>query len=281
MASHTPLRTITLRAATVVCAVLVSGAVPATLAHAQAAAVAEVPSPTPRPYSNLTPAQIADKGIAATKTATSFRMSGHVMANGRAADVDISLNQSDCAGTVKLRGGSGEVRQVGGTTYIMGDDGFWRASMAGQKMSQTQINEAVTKLHGHWLRIPAGMKDSRGMKMEQCNVKSIAAGIGKFSTMHGQIVRGPDATVNNTPVATVIKRNNVSAHGRTHEETSTLSVAAHGTPYVLKAVRTGGGNSGTLTFSDFNKTVKVTAPPANQTVDVSSMKMMSPSPSPS
>ncbi|MFE7409837.1 hypothetical protein [Streptomyces laurentii] len=284
MAPHTPLRTTTLRAATVVCAVLVSGAAPAALAYAQAPAAAEAPSPTPspRPYSNLTPAQIADKGIAATKSATSFRMTGHVMAHGRPADIDVSLNQNDCSGTVKLRNGSGEVRQTGGTTYIKGDDAFWRTGMAGQRLSQEQMNSAISRLHGRWLKIPAGMTDGHGMKMEQCNVTSIAADLAKFKTEHGQAVRGPDGVVNNTPVATVIKRNSVTAHGRTHEETSTLSIASKGTPYILKAVRTGGTGTGSLVFSDFGKTVKVTAPPADQTVDASSMKMMmSPSPSPS
>ena len=75
------------------------------------------------------------------------------------------------------------------------------------------------------------------------------------------MTRGPDAEVDGRPAATLVKK---KAGGKS----TTLFVAKEGEPYLLKVVKTGGDEPGTIVFSEYNKPVKAVAPPADEIVDL-------------
>ncbi|MFI8825812.1 hypothetical protein [Streptomyces sp. NPDC053431] len=265
-------RTTKLRVATAVAVALIAGAGPATLgqaAPAQARTPAppvalRAPSPSPDPFRGLTADQIADKAVAATRSATSLRMAGRLTTGGQPLDVDFSVNDhKQCTGVIRLQGGVAELRQTGGLTYMKGDEKFWRASMTSQGMPAPQIEATIELLKGRWLKIAPGQAGS-GDLSGVCDLKALLADLGEKKAERTGLVRGPDAEVNHTPVATVLKR-------KPGGETTTVSVSERGKPYILKMVKTGGTEPGSVVLSDYDKPVKVTVPPPDETVDLTKL----------
>ncbi|MET9374671.1 hypothetical protein ABZX98_11040 [Streptomyces sp. NPDC002992] len=270
MASHRKLRI-----ATTVCAAVVAGAgltgwtgtesaardVPAAVA---AAPMAAAPTPSPDPFEDLTADQIGDRAVTATQSATSLRMTGRVMSDGQPLDMDLALNDKrECTGRMKIGGGTAELRQADKLTYLKGDERFWRASMTSQGMPGPRIDATIELLKGRWLKITPGQAGSSDLGAV-CDLKELLADLDEDKDERKGLTRGPDAEVEGTPVATLVKK-------KTGEETTTVSVAQEGKPYILKMVKTGGDEPGTMTFSDYDKPVKVVVPPADETVDIAKL----------
>ncbi|MFD0153305.1 hypothetical protein ACWGQ4_20055 [Streptomyces sp. NPDC055721] len=289
MASHRKLR-----AAAVVCAVVaVAGPAPAVawaapaavLASAPAAAPAGVrtavqasapaavpawlaaapaPAPSPDPFANLTPDEIADRAVTATQSATSLRMTGRVVADGEPLDIDFAVNdRQECTGVMKIGGGTAELRRIDDITYMKGDEAFWRVSMASQGMPEAQIDATIELIKGRWLKIAPGQAGS-GDLSGVCDLKGLLADLDEDEEERTGLVRGPDGEVDDTPVATLVKK-------KTGGETTTVSVSQEGKPYILKMVKAGGDEPGSMLLSDYDKPVDVTVPPADETVDLSKL----------
>ncbi|MFJ3900971.1 hypothetical protein [Streptomyces sp. NPDC090025] len=251
-----------LGAALAVTTALLLGAAPAATAATAATPAVEVSAPTPDPFRNLTADQIADRAVTATQSATSVRMAGRVVSGGQPLDVDFSVDDhKQCTGTIRLEGGAAELRQTGGVTYMKGDQAFWRASMTSQGLPAPQVEATIELLKGRWLKITPGQAGSSDLS-DVCDLKALLADLGRDSADRTGLVRGPDSAVNGTPVATVIKH-------KPGGETTTVSVAETGKPYILKTVKTGGEQAGSVTLSDYDKPVTVVVPPADETVDLS------------
>ncbi|MER6094952.1 hypothetical protein ABT154_03685 [Streptomyces sp. NPDC001728] len=262
MASHRKLR-----AAAVVCAVaVVTGPAPAAAwaAAGDPAAAPAVTAPSPDPFAGLTADRIGDKAVTATRSATSLRMTGRLSADGQPLDIDFAVNDHDeCTGVMKIKGGTAELRKAASITYLKGDEAFWRASMTSQGMSPAQIAATIELVKGRWLKISPGQAGSADLG-GVCDLKSLLADLGRDEAERRGLVRGPDAKVGDTPVATLVKK---KAGG----ETTTVSVARQGKPYILKMVKKGGPEPGALVLSDYDKPVKVVIPPASETVDLSKL----------
>lgn len=268
MASHTKLRAAT----AAVCTALI-GAAPIALAPAAHAttppAAVRAPSPVPDPFKGLTADQIGDKAVTATQSATSLRMTGRVSSGGQPLEVDFSVSdKSECTGAIRLQGGTAELRRTGGVTYMKGDEAFWRASMTSQGMPPGQIDATIELLKGRWLKIPQGQPGTEDLG-SVCDLKSLLADLGRNKEQRTGLVRGPDGEVKGTPVATLVKR-------KTGGETTTVSVSERGKPYILKMVKTGGTDPGSVILSDYDKPVKVVTPPADQTVDLTKLDQGTP-----
>lgn len=273
MTSHTT----TLRAAaTAVCAAAILGAGPAALAWTPSsaavpssagpppAAPARALAPSPDPFHGLTAGQIGARAVTATQSATSVRMTGRVVSGGEQLDVDFSVDDHrDCTGVVRIQGGAAELRQSAGVTYMKGDERFWRASMTSQGMPEPQIAATIELLKGRWLKITPGQAGSSDLS-GVCDLKGLLANLGQTEAERAALARGPDGVVSGTPVATLVK------HSRGGQST-TVSVSERGKPYILKMVKAGGPEPGTIVLSEYDKPVKVVVPPADETVDLSKL----------
>ncbi|MFE1345536.1 hypothetical protein [Streptomyces sp. NPDC058757] len=255
-----------LRAAAVFCAaVAVAGTAPAAAA-APAATVSRLPAPAPAapspdPFDGLTPAQIADRAVDATRSADSLRMTGQVVSGGQDLDVDFSVDdQGSCRGRIGVDDGEAELRRVDGVTYMKGDEAFWRISMTSQGVPENQIAPVVELVQGRWLKIAPGQAGSADLD-EVCDLDSLLDDLGRGGDDRAGLTRGPDREVDHTPVATLVKKES--------GETTTVSVAQEGKPYIRQVVRTGGDEPGSMTLSAYDRPVEVTAPPADETVDLS------------
>ncbi|MFI6418835.1 hypothetical protein ACIBG6_15720 [Streptomyces sp. NPDC050842] len=269
MASHRKLR-----AAAVVCAAAAlagpapaaAWAAPAAVVQAPAVVQAQAPAPTPSPdpFADLTPDEIAERAVTATQSATSLRMVGRVAADGQPLDIDFAVNDRDeCTGVMKIDGGTAELRRVDDITYMKGDEAFWRVSMASQGMPEPQIDATIELVKGRWLKIAPGQAGS-GDLGGVCDLKGLLADLDKDKAERSGLVRGPDGEVDDTPVATLVKK-------KTGGETTTVSVSQEGKPYILKMVKTGGDEPGSMLLSDYDKPVDVVVPPADETVDLSKL----------
>ncbi|MGW8761905.1 hypothetical protein ACWGN5_05305 [Streptomyces sp. NPDC055815] len=260
MASHSHRK---LRAAAVTCAALVvAGPVTTTATAAAPAAPGVSVAPSPDPFADLTADQIGDRAVTATRSATSLRMTGKVVSQGEPLGIDFAVNdKGECTGLIKIKDGTAELRRLDHVTYMKGDEAFWRASMASQGMPEPQITATLELIKGRWLKIApgqAGSEDLGGV----CDLKSLLADLDKDKEQRRGLTRGPDAEVDGTPVATLVKK-------KEGGETTTVSVSQKGKPYILKMVKTGGDEPGAIVLSDYDKPVVVKAPPADETVDLS------------
>ncbi|MFF0472671.1 hypothetical protein [Streptomyces sp. NPDC004284] len=270
MASHRKLR-----AAAVVCAVVVTGSAPvtswaATTGPAAAPpgavtpALAPTPTPSPDPFAGLTADEIGDRAVTATQSAKSLRMTGKVVSEGQPLGIDFAVNDNDeCTGLIKIKGGAAELRRVDHITYLKGDEAFWRASMTSQGMPEPQITVTIELIKGRWLKIAPGQAGSQDLG-GVCDLKSLLSDLGKDKEQRRGLTRGPDGKVGTTPVATLVKK-------KPDGETATVSVSEQGKPYILKMVKTGGDEPGAIVLSDYDKPVDVKVPPADETVDLSKL----------
>ncbi|MEU3608278.1 hypothetical protein AB0E83_22950 [Streptomyces sp. NPDC035033] len=258
-----------LRAAAAVCAaVAVVGPAPAAAraAPAPAAPADALLAPSPDPFDGLTPERIADRAVDATRSADSLRMTGKMVTDGQKLDVDFSVDdRGSCTGRIGIDDGTAELRRLDGITYMKGDEAFWRLSMTSQGVPENQIGPVIELVEGRWLKIAPGQTGSSDLS-EVCDLDSLLDGLG--DDRREGLTRGPDREVDGTPVATLVQKE-PAGDGTDRTETTTVSVAQEGKPYIRQVVRTGGDESGTVTLSDYDRPVKVTAPPADETVDLS------------
>ncbi|HEY9367304.1 hypothetical protein [Streptomyces sp.] len=269
MASHRKLRIATVAACAAVVAGGVTGCSQFDQPRADAGALPRqqdvrpvVAAPSPDPFKGLSADEIADKSVAATQSATSLRMTGRVVSEGQTVDVDFSVNdKAECTGKLKVQGGTAELRQKAKAAYMKGDERFWRASMTSQGLPEPQIDATLELLKGRWVKFPAGQEGSAELS-GVCDLKALLDDLSKDEGARTGLTRGKDGRVGKTPTATLVKQ---KAAG----ERSVVSVAQQGKPYILRIVKTGGDEPGTVVLSAYDKPVKVVTPPADETVDLS------------
>lgn len=215
------------------------------------------------PFAGLTADAIADKAVATTKAATAFHMNGTGKTDGEEMTVDLSVDsKGSCKGTMQSpKGGKAEMLGTGGVSYMKGDDAFWSSTTGGEGESPEEAGAMTALLKGRWMKMPAG---GEGGPDAFCDLKTIVKDMDEETPRKG-LTRGADADVEGTPAVVLTGKG-------TKGETTTFYVAKDAAkPYVLRVVEAGGEEPGTVTFSDYEKPVTVTAPPADQVVDMTEL----------
>ncbi|MEU0084033.1 hypothetical protein [Streptomyces sp. NPDC006274] len=208
--------------------------------------------------------QIADKAVEATRSARSLTMAGRIEKDGEPVSVDLALDSAqNCTGRLGVKGGRAELRQLAETMYLKGDEPFWRASLQERSSGSPDgsDNGAVVELMtGRWIKMPAGgVADMDRV----CDLKSMFARMDVDEADRKQMKKGPDSSVDGAPTVTLVKREQGT--------TTTVHVAKEGKPRVLKIVRTGGDETGTIVLSGYDKPVRVDAPPSEEVIDLDSL----------
>ncbi|MEV6399401.1 hypothetical protein AB0M39_32215 [Streptomyces sp. NPDC051907] len=216
-------------------------------------------SKAPDPFAGLSADEIGEKAITATKSAQSIRMVGNIKSDGEQMSVDFAVDdKGECTGKMGVQGGNAELRKVSKTMYMKGDDKFWRASMSEEGAPDAEADGVVEIMKGRWIKMPPGSdKDMDGV----CDLESMLSDMDKDKSERKGMTKGPDAEVNGQSAATLVKK---KANG----ETATMYVAKEGEPYLLKLVKDGGEEPGTMVLTDYNKPVKAVAPPPSEIVDL-------------
>ncbi|WP_254705790.1 hypothetical protein [Streptomyces vilmorinianum] len=219
-------------------------------------------APTPTkpadPFAGLTADEIADKAVKATEGATSLHMVGNGKADGQSMTIDLALDSKGaCTGKIGIKEATADLLRADGIMYMKGDEKFWQVS-AGEEGASAEEGKAMAELFkGRWMKMT---DKNAGELADLCDLDKMVKEMDKDRADRKGMTKGADADVNGQPAVTLTKK-------KSNGETLTMYVAKEGEPYVLKTVEVGGDEPGTLVFSDFNKPVTVTAPPADQVMD--------------
>ncbi|MFF0485023.1 hypothetical protein [Streptomyces sp. NPDC004435] len=218
------------------------------------------------PFAGVSADDIAKKAVEATKAATSVHMKGEGKNDGKDMTLDFSVDdKGSCQGTMSAGAeGKAEVMRTGGFTYMKADDAFYK-STGGEEGASAEEGAAIAALlNGRWMKMPADDADSNDLG-EFCDLKAIFADMDKETETTG-LTREADADVDGT--AAVVLKSKADKKG----ETTTLYVAKDSAkPYILRSVTAGGEEPGSVTLSDYNKPLTVTAPPADQVMDLEAL----------
>ncbi|HKN63348.1 MAG TPA: hypothetical protein VJV76_03350 [Gaiellaceae bacterium] len=180
---------------------------------------------------------LADAKAAAT-SASSAHVSGSIRSEGTPITLDLSTVRGKGAkGSMSTSGLKFDLVRIGDTLYIRGSDEFLK-HFAGGDVAQL--------LHDKWLKASA----TQGRLKSLAPLTSLGALFEGVSAHHGKLVNDGKKTYKGEEVVVV----------RDTSDNSKLYVAATGKPYPVAIVGAKKGESGTITFGDWNKSVSLTAP---------------------
>ncbi|MEU8522113.1 hypothetical protein [Streptomyces sp. NBC_01216] len=208
------------------------------------------------PFGSLTGPQIANKAIAATKTADSLSLDVATKTADGPLKAHLTLDtEGRCAGTLTF-GTTGTVELIkpdAKDAYLRFDEALLREQAEGEDAA---VQEAVVKqLRGRWMKTPVTDPEAAD-SLELCDLKAL---LGQFETGVNLAVKGGETTVGGKKALMLTQA--------LDEEKTTLYVATEGTPYLLKVVTAGGDEPGTVTFADYGEPVDAKAPPAEDVLD--------------
>ncbi|MEV5975159.1 hypothetical protein [Streptomyces sp. NPDC051921] len=222
-------------------------------------------------FDSLTGSQISSKALAALKSASSMRVSGTVPADDKtnqSMQVNVAMDtQGSCRGSLTLPGTvSLELLRKGkGAFYIKGNEKFWRAMLTelakdGEGLTRKQANAAVDMLKSRWVK--ADEKSAKDLTATNfCDMDKLQDLGG-----HSDVTRGADVVVAGRPVAVI--------YDREDWRVTTVHVAKTGKPYPVQITTTDSSSAAPDTlvkFSEFNKPVDTTLPPADQIIDANNL----------
>jgi hypothetical protein len=189
---------------------------------------------------------LADAKAAAAK-ASSAHVSGNISSNGTPITLDLSTVRGKGAkGSLSTNGLEFDLVRIGDTAYIRGSDAFYKR-FAGPALAQL--------IHGQWLK--SSITNNRFRSLEPLTNLNLL--LGKVSANHGKLVNDGKTTYKGQDVVAI----------RDTSDSSKLYVAATGKPYPLAIVGGKHGQSGSITFDDWNKSVSLSAP--SKAIDISSL----------
>jgi hypothetical protein len=191
--------------------------------------------------SNGEASKSADKVLADAKaaadSASSARVSGNIVSGGTPIKLDLSMGSGQAKGSMSTSGFSFDLIRIGNTAYIKGSDDFYK-HFAGAAVAQL--------LHGKWLK--ASIVSGRFASLAP--LTNIGVLFDKVGSNHGRLANDGAKTFDGQKVVEI----------RDTSDNSKLYVAATGKAYPVAIVGGKKGQSGTITFSDWNKPLKVSAP---------------------
>jgi hypothetical protein len=183
----------------------------------------------------------ADKVLADAKaaadSASSARVSGSIVSGGTPIKLDLSMGSGQAKGSMSTSGLSFDLIRIGNTAYIRGSDDFYQ-HFAGAAVAEL--------LHGKWLK--ASISSGRFASFEP--LTNIRLLFDKVASNHGKLANDGAKTFDGQKVVEI----------RDTSDNSKLYVAATGKTYPVAIVGGKRSQSGTITFSDWDKPLQVSAP---------------------
>lgn len=196
----------------------------------------------PKPVDNGVAAKTADEIFHASKDAlrgaSSVRVTGKTLEEGRTTELDLRLGKAGAQGTIKMDGSTLELLSVNGRLYLRGRE-FWRES--GNQQLATLIGD-------RWVLAPASGSGAKAFTpfKELTDIGSWADQL----VPEGTISKGQTGTVNGQP-AIALK----------DTDGSSLWVATTGPPYPLRVEpKPGAPDPENLDLREYNAPLNLTAP---------------------
>jgi hypothetical protein len=183
------------------------------------------------------PTEIVAAARAAAQSASSVHVAGSSVASGTPITLDLSLVAGKGGrGKLSENGLSFEVIELDETIYIKGSSAFY-SHFAGP---------AGTLLEGKWLKAPTTNATFAGL-----------SSLTDLRKLLDEALASSHETLQSTGTGTVNGQSAVGVRGTS--QNGVLYVATTGQPYPIEITK-GGTAGGTITFSEWNKPVTLTAP---------------------
>jgi hypothetical protein len=180
---------------------------------------------------------LADAKTAATN-ASSVHVTGSIASGGTPITLDLAMARGKGAkGSMSTNGAEFDLVRIGDTAYIRGSDAF---------LKQNAGAAAAQLLHGKWLKASITNRRFRSL----APLTSVGLLFAKINSSHGKLVNDGKTTYKGDQVVAI----------RDTSDGSKLYVAATGKPYPVAIVGAKKGQSGAITFGDWNESVSLTAP---------------------
>jgi hypothetical protein len=191
--------------------------------------------------------QVLADAESAAKNASALHVSGHIVSSGTPITLDLTIVSSKGAkGSMSTNGLSFDLVRIGDTVYIRGSDAFY------QKFG----GQAVAKLlHGKWLKGSA----THGQLSSLAPLTNASALFSQISGSHGKLANEGATTYQGLQVVEI----------RDTSDNSKLYVSATGAPYPIALVGGKAGQSGSITFDNWNQSASLTAP--SGAIDISQL----------
>jgi hypothetical protein len=189
--------------------------------------------------------QILTTAITAAEAAKSVHVMGAIKSGGQSVGLDLQIVQGKGAsGTISEGSASFKLVDVGGNFYMQPDQAFLL------KFAHTKA--AADLFKGKWLK--GSSTDANFASFGE--LTSIKTLMGSLTKAHGTLTKGATSTLGGQSVIAL-----KSSKG------GTMYVATTGQPYPLQVSKDSGGQSGKVTFSDYNKAFTITAPASSINID--------------
>ncbi|MGW0121102.1 hypothetical protein [Streptomyces sp. NPDC003327] len=200
------------------------------------------------PFAELTGPQVVTKAMAATRAADSLTMNISLTDADGPLKAYVSADvRQNCTGTLTMgTTGTAELLKADAkNAYFRFDEAFLRADSAGETR---EVQEAVLKeLKGRWTKLSVSDPEAKDM-LEFCDLSAFLDSFEGSS----EAVKGAETTFGGRKALVLTEKDGA--------ETYTMHVATEGEPYVLGLTVTGGDEPMTVTFSGFDRPVKVRVP---------------------
>jgi hypothetical protein len=197
---------------------------------------------------DLPAADIVTRAGQALRQADTVRVSADLVSGTDKIKLDLRISGTKGAvGTVSVSAAPFTVLRIGPTAYLKGDAATWTKAGAA---------EAAQTLAGKWIKVPTNDKDfAEFVKFTQ------------VSTLADLFV-----TEGGTADKTATSLRGQAAVKLSDSDGSALYVATSGKPYPLRVQQAATATDhGTVDFTDFNRPVTLTPPPADQVIDLSTL----------
>jgi hypothetical protein len=194
------------------------------------------PTPTTNGLEAMTAEEILDKAVEALGDAKSFRAVGKAESDGKAIEVDLTFAGDDAKGTITFEGVAVEVVQASGAAYMKADQAFWKMFLPAEVQGL-----ALPLIAGKYVKVPSS--------------ENIIPSVEDLLKPNGSLKKGEVTTIGGKPAITI-----EDGDGKMH-------ISLIGKPYPIDLV----SDAGTIEFKDIDADVTITAPPAAEVVDLSSL----------
>jgi len=189
--------------------------------------------------------QILSSAVSAAESAKSLHVAGAVKSGGESIGLDLSIvTGKGTSGTISEGSASFKLVQVGGNYYIQPNPAFL--------LKFTHSQAGVQLFKGKWLK--ATSSDANFQSFGE--LTSIDGLIGSLTKSHGTLSKGSTSTLDGQPVVAV----NSSKGG-------TVYVATTGKPYPVQLSKNSGGQTGKVTFSQYNQSFTISPPSSSISID--------------
>lgn len=203
-----------------------------------------------KPVKDITTAASADM-----KDLKSLRISGDLTTSGQDLKIDMkSTTDGDCQGSVQIDDGTAEIVSSEGTYWMRPDHAFWQQ----QAPDQSKLIEQA--IGDKWVTVPS----NSGLD-EVCDLDNFLKSFNDAST------DDPSASPSNAGSEQVDGQDAVKISGTSDGQEVAAWVATGDKHYILKLEVGGGGDGGTLSFSDFDEPFDVKTPDPSDVADLSSV----------